>query len=63
MCLGEGIFVYVNVQGEVAYSDVMQLQLVMATCATLLAIANAVVNSFAESMWKHKKTYQGVKSQ
>jgi hypothetical protein len=56
-----GIFVYVNVQGEVAYSDVMQLQLVMATCATLLAIANAVVNSFAESMWKHKKTYQGVK--
>jgi hypothetical protein len=53
-----GIFVFVNVQGEVAYFDVMQLQLIMATCATLLGIANAIVNSFAESLWKHRQAYK-----
>jgi len=53
-----GIFISVRVQGSVAYFDATQMQLLLATCVSLLSIANMVVNSYAESLWRHSDKYK-----
>eukprot|EP00931_Biecheleriopsis_adriatica_P060995 TRINITY_DN36651_c0_g2_i1.p1 TRINITY_DN36651_c0_g2~~TRINITY_DN36651_c0_g2_i1.p1 ORF type:complete len:521 (-),score=76.17 TRINITY_DN36651_c0_g2_i1:37-1599(-) len=56
-----GIFIYVAIQGDVRYFDPTQLQLLLATFMSLLAIANAVVNLYAQKLWRHKDVYRGGK--
>lgn len=53
-----GLFVFVTVQGDILYFDITQAQLILATLVSLLAVAGAVVNFYAESVWRHGDLYQ-----
>jgi hypothetical protein len=52
-----GIFIYVAIQGDVAYFDSTELQLLLATFVSLVSIANLALNFYAEHIWHHKEAY------
>merc|ERR1712159_892936 len=37
------------------------MQLLLATCVSLIAVANWAINFYAEYIWKHKEIYRGSK--
>merc|ERR1712216_473314 len=53
-----GTFISVKVRGDVAYFDATQMQLLLATAVSLFSIANLIVNTYAENIWKHSRTYK-----
>jgi hypothetical protein len=53
-----GVFIYFSVQGDIAYFDFTQLQIVLTTLVSFVSVISLFMRCYAEYVWTHRESFR-----